>query len=45
MKRDHLKEPGAQQSNFERGGRSYIYNRKDEIIHGPSSSVKCVAPL
>ena len=27
------------------GGRRYIYNRKDEIIHGHSPSVKCVAPL
>ena len=28
-----------------RGGRRYICNWKDEIIHGPSPSVKCVAPL
>ena len=28
-----------------RGGRRYIYNRKDEIIHGLSPSVKCVSPL
>ena len=28
-----------------RGGRRYIYNRKDEIIHGPSPSVKCIAHL
>ena len=34
-----------QLGNFERGGRSYIYNRKDEIIHGLSPSVKSVAPL
>ena len=26
-------------------GRRYICNRKDEIIHGPSPSVKCVLPL
>ena len=30
--------------NFERG-RRYIYNRKDEIIHGLCPSVKCVAPV
>ena len=35
---------GAQLVNFERG-RRYIYNRKDEIIHGLSPSVKYVAPL
>ena len=28
-----------------RGGRRYIYDRKDEITHGLSPSVKCVAPL
>ena len=28
-----------------RGGRRYNYNRKDEIIHGLSPSVKCVSPL
>ena len=28
-----------------RVGRRYIYYRKDEIIHGPSPSVKCVTPL
>ena len=28
-----------------RGGRRYICNRKDGIIHGLSPSVKCVAPL
>ena len=28
-----------------RGGRRYIYDRKDEIIHGLSPSVKCIAPL
>ena len=27
------------------GGRRYIYNMKDEIVHGLSPSVKCVAPL
>ena len=27
------------------GGRSCICNRKDEIIHGLSPSVKCVLPL
>ena len=27
------------------GGRRYIRNRKDEIIHGLSPSVKYVAPL
>ena len=27
------------------GGRRYIYDRKDEIIHGLSPSVKCVVPL
>ena len=27
------------------GGRRYINKRKDEIIHGLSPSVKCVAPL
>ena len=26
-------------------GRKYIHNRKDEIRHGFSQSVKCVAPL
>ena len=26
-----------------RGGRRYIYNRKDEIIHDLNPSVKCVA--
>ena len=36
--------PWAQLGNFDRG-RRYIYNRKDEIIHGLSPSVKCVAPL
>ena len=35
---------GAQLGNFERGPR-YICNGKDEIIHGLSPSVKCVAPL
>ena len=35
---------GAQLGNFE-GGRRYICNRKDEIIHILSRSVKCVAPL
>ena len=28
-----------------RGGRRYIFNREDEIIHGVSPSVKYVAPL
>ena len=28
-----------------RGGLRYIYDRKDEIIHGLRPSVKCVAPL
>ena len=28
-----------------RGGRRTIYDRKDEIIHGHSLSIKCVAPL
>ena len=32
-------QPGAQLGNFERG-RRYICNRKDEIIHGLSPSVK-----
>ena len=36
--------PGAQPGTFERG-RSYIYNRKDGIIHDLSPSIKCVAPL
>ena len=26
-------------------GRRYIYNTKDEIIHGRSPSVKCIVPL
>ena len=34
----------VQERNLERGLR-YIYNRKDEIIHGISPSVICVAPL
>ena len=35
----------AQLGNFEEGGgRRYINKRKDEIIHGLSPSVKCVAP-
>ena len=33
---------GAQLGNFERG-RRYIYNRKDDIIHGLSLTVKCVS--
>ena len=39
--------PGrAQLGNFERGGgRTYIYNGKNEIIHGLSDSVKSVAIL
>ena len=41
----YYKEAGAQLGNFEMRGRRYIYNRKDEIIHGLSPSVKCVAPL
>ena len=28
-----------------RGGRRYVCNRKDEIIHGLCHSLKCVAPL
>ena len=28
-----------------RGGRRYICNWKDEIIHGPSTGVKCVLLL
>ena len=28
-----------------RGGRRYIFNRKDKMKHGLSPSVKCVAPL
>ena len=39
------KHAGAQLGNFEWGGRRYICSRKDEIIHGLSPSVKCVAPL
>ena len=35
---------GVQLGKFERG-RRYICNRKDEIMHGLSQSVKCVAPL
>ena len=35
---------GAQLDKFERG-RRYFCNRKIEIIHGLSPSVKCVAPL
>ena len=31
--------------NWVRGGRRFICNRKDEIIHGLSPGVKCVAPL
>ena len=34
---------GAQLGNFERG--AGIFVRKDEIKHGLSPSVKCVAPL
>ena len=30
---------------FSRGAQVYICNRKDEMIHGLSPSVKCVAPL
>ena len=37
--------PGAQLGNFERGGRRYICKRKDEVKHGLSPAVKCVAPL
>ena len=38
---------GAQLGNFERGGarRRYICNKKDEIMHDLSPTVKCVAPL
>ena len=35
---------GAQPGNFERGAAIFI-NRKNEIKHGLSPSVKCVAPL
>ena len=38
-------DPGAQLGNLERGAQVYICNRKDEIIHGLSPSVKCVAHL
>ena len=38
---------GAQLGNFARGAQVYlyIYIRKEEIIHGLTPSVKCVAPL
>ena len=38
---------GTQLGNFERGGGGCrdICNRKDEIIHGLSPGVTCVAPL
>ena len=36
--------PGTQLGNFERGAQVF-YNRKDEITHGLSPSVKYVAPL
>ena len=39
-----MKCSGAQLGNFERG-RRYIQNRKDEIIHGLSSSVKCIRDM
>ena len=35
---------GAQLGNFERG-RRFICNSKDEIVHGLSPCVICVAPL
>ena len=36
---------GAQLGKFERGVQLYICNRKDEIIHGLSTGVKCVLSL
>ena len=36
---------GATRKFLEGGGRWYIYNRKDEIIHGLSQSIKCVTPI
>ena len=35
----------AQLGKFEGGGRRYICDSKDEIIHGLNQSLQCVAPL